>query len=191
MYLKEKRIRELMSEFNVSYRKAVTMYVPPQTLACEPVQCSPRANPSESLNNTVNPHPTPRFHNATFSNQDVPTYAQAASTSHTPKKDTTANSNQRVHKRKKKNQRKQTEENMSTESEKNGSEDSDSDMMKTKGRRDMPFFLFLKYVRQIFGDSKDSLKNRIVKVVQQVVEWAITWILQNIPNMHFFQNPFD
>lgn len=30
-YIKEKKIRQLMSEFNVTYRKAVTMYVPPRS----------------------------------------------------------------------------------------------------------------------------------------------------------------
>lgn len=32
MYIKEKRIRELMAEFNCSYKKALTMYIPPEPI---------------------------------------------------------------------------------------------------------------------------------------------------------------
>ncbi|CAG5056790.1 unnamed protein product [Parnassius apollo] len=47
-YIKEKKLREIMAEFNVSYRKAMAMYVPPETPTYVPTQ-SPMPRLDETL----------------------------------------------------------------------------------------------------------------------------------------------
>lgn len=76
-YIKEKKMREIMAEFNVSYRKAITMYVPLQPPTRERSRSPIRA---ESIRG-VTPNTTLRFSTASLPTQEAPTYAHAASSS--------------------------------------------------------------------------------------------------------------
>ncbi|CAH0729550.1 unnamed protein product, partial [Brenthis ino] len=50
MYKKEKRIRELMAEFNCSYKRAQTIYVPPESIyLCNNTECSKEGDKEEEI----------------------------------------------------------------------------------------------------------------------------------------------
>ncbi|XP_050359899.1 uncharacterized protein LOC126779823 [Nymphalis io] len=75
-YRREKKIREIMAEFNVSYRKAITMYVPPQLNAKEATLPANQSYPDPRA-----PTPAPTNHQSPAkSTTEALTYAQVAST---------------------------------------------------------------------------------------------------------------
>lgn len=53
VYLKEKKIRELMAEFNCSYKKALVIYVPPSAKAFDTSEDPPLTTPSAASRNEV------------------------------------------------------------------------------------------------------------------------------------------
>lgn len=59
IYVKEKRIRQLMAEFNCTYRRALTMYVPPSPIQedktnLDPIESFPVLNSYQDVNKIVN-----------------------------------------------------------------------------------------------------------------------------------------
>lgn len=200
-YLKEKRIREIMAEFNVSYRKAVTMYVPPLTPLHEPTH-SPIRNVTKDNSASV---PTILQFNNVQGPNGKRTYAQAVSSS-SPLQSSKINKpveicnqkNQPKKKKKGKGQN-QTQEGDRIDEEMNSTdtENSNNNFGESKnheGSRESynrPFYMFLRDIKNIFFQKNTTLKCRIEKVVQLVFEWAIAWILQNLQNVPFFSCSFN
>lgn len=205
-YIKEKKIREIMAEFNVSYRKAVTMYVPPQTPTYE-VERSPVRIDLSLSGNTMTATTTPKHSFFAPNVQETPTtYAQAVSCSNETNNNLSSkNTEEKAHlkKREKKKKKKENQttnlegeslqnEAMSTDSEDSFSDKSQYNEQRRKNRESrVPFFKLLQRIKAAFYQKNESLKSRIEKIVQLVVEWVITWACQNIINLPLFINPFD
>lgn len=199
-YLKERKIREIMAEFNVTYRKAITMYVPPQPSTYK------EPNSTESTNFEARAFPSPAAGTSTqFNYTDAPiqktlTYAQAASSCN--RNDSSIKnyelSDPKEHVKKKKQKKKKVkrtipesiaESSVDTEFQDSASDVSENYQNKKKSgtRGYVPFFILLKQLKNIFCDSSISLKEKIEKSVQMCVEWSITAIFQNITNLPFLQ----
>ncbi|CAG4974648.1 unnamed protein product [Parnassius apollo] len=197
-----------MAEFNVSYRKAMAMYVPPETPTYVPTQ-----SPMPRLGNLNKmpqlPEPIPGTTNKFFSNilpvqeNSTPvTYAQAVSSSPINKNKLDSRGEKSVRndttkKIKKRIQEPNLEEyihdgNMSTESESSVCDQPVSEQNKKKNRNvqsDIPFFNLLSQLKSfISNESNEPLKSRIENVVHLFFEWIITWIFKNISNLSFLQN---
>ncbi|CAG4949452.1 unnamed protein product [Parnassius apollo] len=211
-YIKEKKLWEIMAEFNVSYRKAMAMYVPPEKPTYVPTQ-SPMPH-LDNLNKMPQlPEPIPETTNKFFSsilpvqeNSTPVIYAQAASSSPINKnkldsrgeKSVRNDTTEKIEKRR--IQEPNLEEyihdgNMSTESESSLCDQPVSEQNKKKNRNvqpDIPFFNLLSQLKSfISNESNEPLKSRIENVVHLFFEWIITWIFKHISNLSFLQNLLD
>ncbi|CAH2086393.1 unnamed protein product [Euphydryas editha] len=196
-YRREKKVREIMAEFNVSYRKAITMYVPPQ-LDAEEATCL--AHQSHSDPRVPTPVPAPNHQLSEKNNAAAPTFAQVAS-SRARKTDNTnnpeENSNTSDAKKKKKQKKKkqkpeakgEEENRMSTDSEVSASDYSEVEKRRKKKLplRDVPFTSLTKDIISIFCSSNISLNEKIETIAKLCVEWIIYWIVQNISSLPVLQ----
>ncbi|KOB74096.1 reverse transcriptase [Operophtera brumata] len=82
VYIREKKLRDIMAEFNVSYRKAIIMYVPPHTPVHDEASRSPVRDDRSLRGIPIPICSTPQFFTSTLPVQETPvqeTYAQAVS----------------------------------------------------------------------------------------------------------------
>lgn len=195
-YRREKKIRQIMAEFNVSYRKAITMYVPPHL---DSEEVTPSAGQSVSAHPVSVPSPS-NLEPIEISAGEVPTYAQAASSRAwnigSANKQEENNNNCEAKKKRKQKKKKQPQINVEEEngmsicSEESLSEDSEREKIRKKGKvpsRNVPFTNLLKQLTNIFCSCNFSLNDKIEKIAKLSVEWIISWVLGNISNLPFFQ----
>lgn len=193
VYVKEKQIRDLMAEHNCSYRKAMTMYVPPPI----PVDTEEYFPPTASSQEDIPLVPS----RSSFPPQEsrLPTYAQkaAATTSRqepTPMQiEETATSSKETTK-KKKNRKKNKESNLDdifmteTLSDVDSDSKNQSDSEQTRHSRpksDLSFNRLLLQLKNIIFQRDISIICKIQKVIQTSIDFAISWIFQNIPDWSF------
>lgn len=199
-YRREKKIRQIMAEFNVSYRKAVTMYVPSQHNIEEVTNAVEQSFPDLPRLSRRLPLPTNQVTVETPTAEAL-TYAQAASShvgyvgcSNIQKESIITNEGKKKKKQKKKKQKPEAnadEENqMSTNSDENVSEDSEREKNRKRGKipyKNESFANLLKQLSNIFCSYNLSLNDKIEKIAKLSVEWIISWVLGNISNLPFLQ----
>lgn len=206
IYLKEKKIREIMAELNVSYRTAVSKYVPPVNLNLMASSTSLPVDLSEPVVPPIITPSIPKFHDAKVPVQEKATYAQAASTSkayYTQPEDSRREENLQ---KKRRNKKKQSQTplfgiNLSEGSDSEGSNNNDAENaeqkkkeFKNKNRRvreDIPFLELLTKIKDIIFLRSDSLKDKIQNIIQICMKWFTTWVFNNIPNLPVLQTFFS
>lgn len=197
VYIKERKIRNIMAEFNVSYRKAVTMYVPLPPTDSELERSPERTQLSSSPAIAITQDLT-----SEITTQKKLTYAQAASSAPlTIERNNKKRENSDVQGRKqkkKKGKKTETEDfqeyKMSTDSEEDVCENSENEQSKKKRRGTegyVPFFMLLKQLKNIFCRSNMSWEDKIIKIIQLCGEWIITLILENMSNLPLLQGIFN
>lgn len=197
VYAKEKKLRELMSQFNVSYRKAMDMYVPPKPPANDTHFTTPRPtlSPATPMSPVL---------------QSKMTYAQIVTrqskeTDYThmetiPQSESQKEQTEEFNKKKKKKKNRQ-EANVDEcmidfcEDTCRGREAENEGGSKNEHSNEYSSFKWLTdKIKQIIFMRTESLKDKIILVVQISMEWAISWIFNNIiPKdftflKHFFNN---
>lgn len=217
MYKKEKNIRDIMSELNCSYRKALAIYVPvpsPNVTENIAVEESPTRNQNKTseqrqqappANSTAAEDVTRNLY--TFSQQQpsVPTYAQKASTS----KSTPTNHIQDVfpsteenlfrEPKTKKKQRKKTgklnvqdDEVLESQSEPEVTnaphmqDQAEAEQTQDRSHRsELSFKGFLLKLKNMLFQSEIPFICKIKRAVQICIEYAISWVFQNMPDWSF------
>lgn len=186
VYLREKKIREIMKEFNVTYRKAVTMYIPPEL-------------PSEKPNiPTYNSISSSRYFDSALPVDEIPTFAEVASTSYTTNKNQTSKSIWQREKKKKRNRESDLDkvysENETTSEVYHGYVDTEQrkKIFRHKRSDSLSFSkLILKLKNIIFHNSNESWQDRAEKAIHLCIEWLNNCIKSYISNMPFLKFLFD
>lgn len=194
VYMKERRIRDIMAEFNCSYRKAMDIYVPPS---------SPARYDESTLQN-----PTSISDNVTLTSNAQPTtsYAQIASknlpntiASQVVEENLTVQGPS-VKKKTRKNRLKSSyveetfTENNSDLDMQYSDQTSDEDIIQESNKKQKSDFSFNKLklkIKNIILRKGESIKVKIQNLVQICVEWIITWIFHNTPDWSFLLRIFD
>lgn len=192
IYIKEKRIRDIMAEFNCSYRKAMAIYTPPAVVPVVVV---------ENLATLSQDDPPAMPTHPAISRQEpsVPTYAQKASTSACTQENEpmqTEDIPQKVQHNKKKNKRKTKNredifcsepqsdvENCDIFDEKDQSDTEQTN--ETRQKIDFSLHRLLSKLKNIVFQRDESFVTKIHKTVQTCVQHLISWIFQNISDWSF------
>lgn len=185
-FKKEKKLRELMAEFNCSYRKALQMYVPPEC----PVQPPTELQPADINEKAYEP--------ASTKAQDAMTYAEAAKVKSSSKGHISSDRNIKLvnrniyeytgDRRKKKNSttlkdKEQEATNWTVTSESEAEKDMNSNESEDERRREkerreeykhkISFRHLISKLCSIFHTSQGVFKDKIVQGVTLFIEWLI------------------
>ena len=193
VYIREKKLRDIMSEFNVSYRKALDMYVPPTSL-CPTLQENVMPNitriiPIDAASTSPILPAKHTYAQATVHSKG----AQAASTVESDKKISTERPKQKeTNPKRKEIQEVMTDsEELSTNmnniidtSEDTCREEVSDNSCKDNIRhpRDYSLRWLIDKFKYILFIKKDNVKSKIISMVQIGIEWVVSWIVSNIPD---------
>lgn len=179
IFLKEKRIRQLMSDFNCSYKRALTLYVPPYSPApSEPPR--PKTDESRNIRNDLTlPSASTRF--------NAKTYAECARK--VPKEKVKSKDN----KRKKKEDKNKTGEDEWTRNEGDNiswdcfsEEDLEINIQKqvdeqTRSKeRKISLQALLNKLKGIIFESEMSWKEKIQCCSDSLLQWVLSFLMQYI-----------
>lgn len=198
MFKKEKRLRDLMAEFNCSYRKAMQLYVPPEP----PISAAEQQAPASSA--TI--HNLPGVMPAQSQNANRISYANITKTlsqSSTPvsqlnamNSTTSSQGKTKKSKKKKQNLKESGNWNIYSESEEVMNEfvnESESDIRSNKEteekrenlRATLNFRQLLHKLYGVFFISQDNIKSKILQGVTLFIEWLLTIAGQYISDLPF------
>lgn len=206
VYIKERKIRNIMSEFNVSYRKALDMYIPPLTS----IETSDNRHTLTPSYETVKATQTPTSPSIPMSPvlQTNVTFAQKTARKETvsSQRDTT-NKQQNANERTSQPQTDKEEESRKTSKKKkhkkkapqfeashtqdccmdfqedtcSGDATEEEDDGKNEDSEDDNSFGWLMHkIKYILFVSNDTFKVKIITIVQISIEWAISGFLNKI-----------
>ncbi|KAJ2945878.1 hypothetical protein O0L34_g4785 [Tuta absoluta] len=202
VYIKEKRVRELMAEFNCTYRKALTLYVKPSPVPQDRVEQPIRQNDFPVLNNTpiapVHEHITPRpAYNSLFKESSLKTEVKNTQNIEQQQPEVRSyNKNVRkpsLNRGKKKNSQKgygdadEIDWNIMDSDEDAHSED-DNNKEKTGKTSISELFYRLKEV--IFLRSM-SVQDKLGSIIRLTVEWVVIVASEFISSCPMFQTLFN
>ncbi|CAH2106386.1 unnamed protein product [Euphydryas editha] len=195
IYKKEKRIRELMSEFNVTYRKALLLYVPPTPSRCEVSESPSRIS---TLNNSSNVEVV-EVHSS--SRSACPTFAEVAgSGSSHIKKVAFKKRATKMNDTKKPTGQDFTDDealmefsqNINTEEEVENSHPSEDTRQESEAEtedRTLSFIELIQRIRKIFMFKKFSVFSKIKKSLQVIMDWVMAFVSKSISDVsEFFKN---
>lgn len=185
VFKKERRIREIMSEFNCTYRKALTMYVPPSPMP-EPV---PSKN-AEATYDMSHAHASSSF-------MSTPNRRLMSDLFKTPTRESPKSDNPPEPKR----QKKRREHLQSTHSidilhdtgEQSASTYTEHVTDSTYSSDDPPKHTNMSFIRLIIRlkniiTSRESIQNKILQVITISTNWLITFISNNISLNSVFES---
>lgn len=184
IYKKEKRIRELMSEFNVTYRKALLMYVPPT-----PHRISTNDNPTGNLEIVDTNEPStstrPTFAEAVISGLSVK--KKELPKKRAPNKITKKHAGQDLTE---KVTFMEVSQNTNTEEEVVGSDSSEADEETyhepETEERPVSFVELIQKIRRIIILKKLSIFSKIKKSLQVIVDWVMTFVSKSVSDVSDF-----
>ncbi|CAH2245330.1 jg4442 [Pararge aegeria aegeria] len=183
IYKKEKRIRELMAEFNCSYKRALTIYVPPDP----PNHCNYTEQPSEV---EVDEEYTDEEKNS-FSMQGKRTYANIL-------KKSSENKGNPKNKMKKDNTKEKTQKAKCTSKEDDGINNYHSSESETEGVQNteertskhnsnkITWRKILKQVKEKIFDSKLSLEEKVKTCAKIIFDLIKHLVLKYLSDQPFF-----
>lgn len=203
-FRKEKRLRDIMAEFNCSYRKALQMYVPPDP----PMMPEEQPHSSQSAPSREVPQYVPTSAPTQTSSSNIHSYANVTSTpirknnvkrsfdATTSSQPSEENRNRKKNRKNNSNQQNEFDWNIPSESESeaNNYEETENESKLRKERREkckstMSFRLLIsKMITIVFSDAQDSIKSKIMQAAELFIEWVTPmvrqylwdWPLQNI-----------
>ncbi|XP_046976363.1 uncharacterized protein LOC124542460 [Vanessa cardui] len=197
VYRKEKRIRELMAEFNCTYKRATTIYVPPSappskvtldednfpvfTTQREPIEQRDIDQPNES---------SKTYAEVTKSASEYRGYSK-----HTRKCDNTKKNTESPQK-KRSRPRNTMDWDMSSDSETNTQEmpnfksaqKEDSYSSNRRNDESLSFKLLLEKLRRIIFSRRSPLNDKIMQACELMWNWAITWCINKITEFPVLKN---
>lgn len=210
-FIKEKRIRQLMSEFNCTYRKALTLYVPPSPT---PSQVAEKIQPKKSVvraTSTDTQRETTASNNAERSKclySEVVQSKNIATTSSSTHKTPSKNPNNK--KKKTKSNTHYTKNNSATAMDYSDSLDDDNNSDQTETResepecarsdkhsdkaqksehKDLTFLqLYTKLINIMY--SKQSTFFKIKYAVSLCVEWVVSVVINNLSDLSIIKTFF-
>lgn len=202
VFRREKKLRDIMSEFNVSYRKALDMYVPPPSLP---------STSEDIVEVNVTKPISPEGISASPILHSKPTYAQATvhpkvakNTTSTEGLGKTRSESRRVpsqgnpygknlHKNIVEGQ--ETNHNFDMDSGNNISREEAPDNScrdNNECPRDYSLKWLIDKLRFIIFMKSSNIKNKILSIVQVSIEWVVSWIFSIIPeDLSFLKNFFN
>lgn len=199
VYIKERRVRELMAEFNCSYKRALTLYVPPEqdTYHRHPEFSSEKENDGEERD-----HPEEEGNDSEHLNEerDITT-----TTVLTPARDTYSNilqrpgtSNYQSQKKKlpkEKSKIKKTKDTHITHSEEficsdegttSSSEEIETRKKSKKRAKVGSWKMIFTQVKKKICDSNTSIENKIKDCSKIIFDWISSLVLQYLMRLPFF-----
>lgn len=212
-FTKEKRLRDLMAEFNCSYRRALQIYVPPEppTWTEEPSLPIPlpasttelpksTSTPllSQNINHTyasiTRKVPVPNRDSTDNTYAQTPSFSQPAQSYHIDQP-----AQEKSKKKKKKNKKKRQNESevynwdMSSESEaviNDIIDESENETQKRKERREnnkstLNLSQLLSKLYTLIYNSQDDIKSKIIQGVSLSIEWLVSIVGQYIWDLPF------
>ncbi|CAG5052439.1 unnamed protein product [Parnassius apollo] len=174
-YQWEKSLRELMAEFNCTYRKAVTIIVTPSS----PVQ---ETNPSNSKI-TILSSEAPQAQSTSYDQgreHDQVTFAQVVKTDAIVHSESEPKYNLRI----KKTRRQCARKAISPERHANSMDTPTMDHLeaKTPPKKEVNFSELLNRLKEVIFLRSASMKDQIKEVIKCCVEWLILVVVDNISN---------
>lgn len=192
IYLKEKRIRELMAEFNCTYKRATMVYVPPSPAQTK-LNLDEENFPPFMTSNEVFDQPgsdQPR--------DNAKTYSEAAKLQAETHKfsDTNLLRSQKVGRRNNSQQKKKTRSrdpmdwDMSSESEVQVEEKTQEESQSDRQRSGISVKQLLEKLRNIIFMRRLTLKDKIMQAWEIIRDWAMEWVKELIFELPILQNIF-
>lgn len=174
MYLKEKRVREIMSEFNCTYKMAINMYV----------QASPRASPIRDTQNTYSFNTNPRTYAAVV-NTPIPAQEQPESNK-SPNKRHSKNVNKypKITIRTEREWENISMETKSTASDRHVTNECNEKEKKTNCN-------LIQRLQEILFMKKCNMETKIKTILQIIGEWILSYVVKNIKDLKIFKTFFD
>lgn len=200
VYIKERRVRELMAEFNCSYKRALTLYVPPEqeTFHMHPELSNEkendgveRGNPEEDVNYsehlneerdiTMTPILTPA--RDTYSN-----ILQRPGTSNNQSQKNKLPKEKSKNKKTKDNHIMNLEEFICSNSEGSTSSSEEIETRKKSRKRENvgSWKLIFTQVKEKIWDSNTSIENKIKDCSKIIFDWISSLVLQYLMRLPFF-----
>lgn len=190
IYLKEKKIREIMSEFNCTYRRALTMYVPPD---------SPLLPPERTEYSRVAPFSSNAFVNV---NERTPTFAEIVKTTaeiHTNNFDVDSSHEysahpktnmQRLKSQKQKKTKKEYDEwsDMLSEKEEHSDDHSRPEFEKSESKKKVSVNELWTRLKEVIFIKHLDFQTKFRDVVKLCIEWLIIVVVENISDMSMMKN---
>ncbi|CAK1598282.1 unnamed protein product [Parnassius mnemosyne] len=176
-YLKERKLRELMAEFNCTYRRALTIYVAPTPHRDMDVKLTGHNNIQQEMYN----YNTPKREAATT--QNVPTFAEVTANVIVHNEDNISQcesnvSSSRRHQTKK--EKRNTERDTSLQSNRFEPNTSYSEENNNKSSGKISFSELLVRLKEVIFFNNFSLQEKVYKVIKLGVEWLILVTVDNI-----------
>lgn len=196
VYLKEKRIRELMAEFNCSYKRALTLYVPPtpptrvETRSVKETTSETNSKheglfdilPNEAEETVSTPH--------TISPETYAEVIQTKAVIHSEKLPKARQNSVRPRRKQGQNEAyvqdwEMSDSNSSERASKIEPEPKRNHRQKPKSG---PFRELLNKFKDIIFMKNYSIQDKLLSIIQMSFDWAIAYIVDNISEWPLFKN---
>lgn len=211
-FTKEKRLRDLMAEFNCSYRRALQIYVPPEppTWTEEPSLPIPlpasttelpksTSTPllSQNINHTyasiTRKVPVPNRDSTDNTYAQTPSFSQPAQSYHIDQPAQEKSKKKKKNKKKRQNESEVYNWDMSSESEaviNDIIDESENETQKRKERREnnkstLNLSQLLSKLYTLIYNSQDDIKSKIIQGVSLSIEWLVSIVGQYIWDLPF------
>ncbi|XP_045761288.1 uncharacterized protein LOC123864710 [Maniola jurtina] len=200
VYCKERRIRELMAEFNCTYKRASTIYVPPSSV---PSKISIDEDNFPAF--TTREEPTkqqetnqPKQNSKTYAEATKPTPGPNKSSKSNRHKSDKTNANTESRQKKRYQPRNTMDWDMSSDSEIYTQEmphtaNATQGDSRSNNKRNDPsrsFKLLVEKLRDIIFMRNVTLKDKMMQACEVIWEWTVTWFKDIISELPILKNIF-
>jgi hypothetical protein len=176
VYIKERKLRELMTEFNCSYKRALTLYVPPSPAPVDTISQNPllfTPDREKSLDMQIPPAEQPE--NATYAT------VTSKNTASTTQKKTVENGKKKTKRRKILEQEKNEQQGIQLDDMSENSDDEDHLTQEERSQYKEQIswqLLFNKLKRKMLEEDGGSWSNKITSCASIILEGILSFIMQ-------------